>query len=140
MFSLIGRSFTGIRKLFSSNPDEIMTVAKGVGNWIDGQQFTAQEKSTANLKLLEHKLKWIAATQGMNLARRYLAILFAVNFLIAFQICLITTVVGFIFKIDITKLIDSIVDIVIAFQLGWAMVTILVFYFGKGIAESVKNK
>ena len=140
MFGLIKRSFTAIGGLFSSNPSEVMTVAKGIGGWIDGQQFTEQEQSEANLKLLDHKLKWIAATQGMNLARRYLAILFAMNFLISFQVCLIATVVGFVMELNVTTLVDAVVKIVGVFQIGWAMVTILIFYFGKGIAEGIKAK
>ena len=140
MFGLIKRSFTAIGGLFASNPSEVMDVAKGVGGWIDDLSFTEQEKSEANLKLLDHKLKWIAATQGMNLARRYLAILFAMNFLISFQVCLIATVIGFALELDVTTLVDAVVKIVGVFQIGWAMVTILVFYFGKGIAEGVKSK
>ena len=119
MFGLIKRSFTAIGGLFASNPSDVIGVAKGIGGWIDGQQFTEQEQSQANLKLLDNKLKWIAATQGMNLARRYLAILFALNFLISFQVCLIATVFGFLLDLDVAVLVDSVVKIVGVFQIGW---------------------
>ena len=140
MFKIIGRTFSAISNMFESNPNAIIDVAKGVGTWIDNSKFTEQEQSAANLKLLDRHLEWIAATQGMNLARRYLAILFALNFLISFQICLIAAVIGFISGRKVVDLIDAVVAIVGAFQIGWAMITIIVFYFGKGITEGVKNK
>lgn len=129
-----------IKSLFSSNTDEVMTVAKGVGGWIDGQQFTEQEKSEAGLKVLDWKLKWLAATQGMNLARRYLAIMFAINFIVTFQICLVSVVVGFWMDKEVKPLVDSIVGVVGVFQLGWIMVTIIVFYFGSRVIADIKGK
>ena len=70
--------FGFIKSLFTSSPDKVFEAAAGVGNWIDEQQFTEQEKSQANFKALDYKLKWLNATQGMNLARRYIAMMFCV--------------------------------------------------------------
>ena len=61
--------FGFIKGLFTSSPDKVFDAAAGIGNWIDGQQFTEQEKSEASFKALEYKLKWLNATQGMNFSQ-----------------------------------------------------------------------
>ena len=132
--------FGFIKSLFSSNTDKVLDMVSGVGGWIDGQQFTEQEKSEASFKVLEYKLKWLNATQGMNLARRYLAMMFCITFLSVFCLCIFCAVIGFSFGIDVSGLIDQIVKLSEAFKIGWVTLTIVVFYFGKGIAEGVMKK
>ena len=132
--------FGFIKSIFSSKPDQIFEAAAGVGNWIDEQQFTDQEKSQASFKALDYKLKWLNATQGMNLARRYIAMMFCITFLLSFAVCLISAVVGHWLNVDTTKVINAVISLCDAFKIGWITVTIIVFYFGKGIAENVKAK
>ena len=115
-------------------------MVSGVGGWIDGQQFTEQEKSAASFKVLEYKLKWLNATQGMNLARRYLAMMFCITFLLVFCLCLFSAVIGFYFGVDMTGLIDQVIELSEAFKIGWITMTIIVFYFGKGIVDGFSKK
>ena len=123
--------FGFIKSIFSSKPDQVFEAAAGVGN---------QEKSQASFKALEYKLKWLNATQGMNLARRYIAIMFCITFLLSFAVCLISAVIGHWLNVDTTKMINAVISLCDAFKIGWITVTIIVFYFGKGIAENVKAK
>ena len=134
--------FGFIKSLFTSSPDKVFDAAAGVGNWIDEQQFTEQEKSQANFKALDYKLKWLNATQGMNLARRYIAMMFCITFLLSFIVCLLSAVVGYWLNVNTTIMINAVIELCEAFKIGWITVTIIVFYFGKGIAENIgaKNK
>lgn len=125
-----------IKGLFTDKPSEVMEIAKGVGGWIDEQQFTEEEKSKAAFVALEYQLKWLNATQGMNTARRYLALMFSFVFLFTFMICVIAAIYGFTAGVEVKPLVDSVTAIVESYEVGWIVVTMIVFYFGKGIAES----
>lgn len=127
----------GIKSIFTGSPDKVLDMASGVGNFIDETFYTDEEKSNAKLKLFELKLKWLNATQGQNLARRYCAIMFGLNFIFTFQVAFISFVVGWWLGIDTKTLTIGIIDIVTAFQLGWIMIAIISFYFGK---EMIKPK
>ena len=132
--------FGFIKGLFTTSPDKVFDAAAGIGSWIDGQQFTEQEKSQANFKTLEYKLKWINATQGMNLARRYISMMFCVTFLLSFIICLLNVVIGHWLGIKTSDLVSTVIALCDAFKIGWITMTIIVFYFGKGIAENIGVK
>ena len=125
--------FGFIKNLFTSSPGKVFEAAVGVGNWIDEQQFTEQEKSQANFKALDYKLKWLNATQAM---------MFCITFLLSFAGCLLSAVVGHWLSVDTTKMINAVISLCEAFKIGWITVTIIIFYFGKGIAENIgaKNK
>jgi pheromone shutdown protein TraB len=114
-----------------TKPEKVLDMASGVGGWIDEQQFTDEEKSEFKLKLFEQKLRWLQATQGMNLARRFIALAFVGNFIVTFQLCLWTWFAGFIFEFETKVFLEGVVDLAVAFNVGWIMVTIVVFYFGK---------
>jgi hypothetical protein len=123
--------WAGVKSIFSSSPNKVLDMASGVGGFIDETFYTDQEKSEANFKLLDFKLKWLNATQGQNLARRYCAIAFGLNFILTFQICLAVVLYGFFTGIDTKIVIDNILSLVGTFQLGYIMITIIAFYFGK---------
>lgn len=131
--------WTGIKNVFSGNPDKVLDMASGVGKFVDESFYTDQEKAEANFKLLDWKLKWLNATQGQNLARRYCAMAFGINFILTFQVCLWTVVYGFYSGVDTTVLVNSIIDLVVKFQMGWIMVTIIAFYFGKEFLDRPKK-
>jgi len=58
--------------------DNVMKVASGIGGWIDGQQFTDQERATMNMEMLGYYGKFMESTVGENtqrsITRRDLAI------------------------------------------------------------------
>lgn len=127
--------WTGIKTIFSSSPDKALDAAKGVGNFIDESFFTDQEKSEAHMKLLDWKLRWLHATQGMNLARRVLSYMFCGTFIGTFILCIISLLMGHFLGQDVMPLIDKIIELAEAFKLGYITITIVVFYYGKGILE-----
>ncbi|MDB4302171.1 hypothetical protein N9924_01250 [bacterium] len=131
----------GIASVFSSSPDKVLDMAGGVGEWINNANFTEEEQSKANQKLLEWKLKWMNATQGQNLARRYCAIMFGVNYILSFQVCLWALLVDFV-KSDTmiaTEFVNTVIDLALSFQMGWIMLSIISFYFLKEGVPTMKN-
>lgn len=130
---MIGSIFSGISSIFSSSPDKVIDMVSGVGTWINDANFTDEEKSKANQKFLDFKLKWVNATQGQNLARRYCALIFGLNYIVTFQACLWSLFADFVSSEIITAdiFVSSVVDLAVAFKLGWIMVAIISFYFLK---------
>jgi len=124
---------SGIRSLFGGNQEKTLDMVGGIGEFIDESFHTDEEKSNAKIKLLDLKIKWANATQGQNLARRYCAMAFGLNFIFTFQICVFLAVYGFFTGIKVSKTIESIIGLASAFQLGYIMLTIITFYFGKEI-------
>jgi hypothetical protein len=129
-FKLLGSVF--FPKLFDS-PEQVMDVAKGVGNWIDEQQFTPEEKSKAQFMAFEQHLKFLEATQGMNKARRYLAVLYSTTFCFTFVLCVLLTLYGFFTGdfTDVDKVIQRIADLAAAYSIGYVAIAIVGFYFYK---------
>jgi len=152
--SVFSAVWTGVKTIFGANPEKGADMLSGVGSFIDESFYTEQEKSEAAIKVLDFKLKWMNATQGQNLARRYCAIMFGLNFIFTFQVGLMLIVYGHFTDIepssiidcvqiatisDTKKVIDSIIELVTSFQLGWIMLAIIGFYFGKEFTSSNKK-
>jgi len=97
---------------------------------IDDMHTSTEEevkaKGDARVQLLQ-------AYQPFKLAQRYLALMFAFTFLLCFAITLGMTLAG---KGDI----DGVKAILGDFWIGEIMLIIVGFYFGGGLAESVKSK
>lgn len=76
----------------SKGADNVMKVASGVGGWIDGMNFTEQEKAEYNGKMIEAAGKFMEQTVGENtersITRRQLALL-----VIRFELILLSLVV-----------------------------------------------
>ena len=123
--------FTAVKAIFGSSPEKVYDVAAGVGGFIDESFYTDEEKAQAHFKLLEHKLKWINATQGQNLARRYCAIFFGLNFILTFQACLFMLIYGYFSGADVDPFVNGVIELASAFDVGLIMLTIIGFYFGK---------
>ena len=49
--------------------DNVMKVASGIGNWIDEQKFTEEEKAKFNLTMVEHYAQFMQSTVGENTQR-----------------------------------------------------------------------
>ena len=89
---------------------------------IDALVFTPQEKSEAKLELLKHY-------EPFKIAQRYLAIMFAGQFLITFNVCLVLTLMGN------HAMVTSVLSLVVAFSLGEIMLVIVGFYFLGGVVS-----
>lgn len=116
----------------SENASKTLDIAdkaiSGIGSWIDGKDFTAQEKAQMWGKAVDSHLDLIKATQNENgvrsVTRRYLA----------WGVALFTLFwasVGMIFAIlDEEKIVNNMIAVAEAFYLGLAFLAVMGFYFG----------
>lgn len=118
--------------LFSA-PEIVAKTADAIINTGDALVFTEEERSRANMKKLEWVLKFHEASKGSNIARRWIAIVVT----IAFVILVLTTAICILVGWDIKgKLLLSL----LADTLVIPMSMIFAFYFGTAIVrEFPKN-
>jgi len=91
---------------------------------IDNAFYTNEEKAKQKVEILK-------ASEPFKLAQRYLALMFGFNFTIAFLIALIFSILG--------RDIGPILKVVVAFNLGSIILAIVVFYFGGGTINSLRE-
>lgn len=103
-------------------------IEKGL-DLIDDAWTTEEEARDSKLNAKERLLKSYAP---FKVAQRYLAVLFAVNFLASFWVAVL------LWAFD--KDMKGFIDIMEVFNVGWIMTTIVLFYFGGGLAESIRRK
>lgn len=63
-----------LKRLFA-RPEDGTKIIDGAVKGLDALVFTEEERSRANSKLSEWYLKYLAATEGQNLARRLIAVI-----------------------------------------------------------------
>jgi hypothetical protein len=111
------------------------TVEKGldmVSSGLDALVFTDQEKTVANQKVLDWKLKWIAATGPQSVARRVISYIivglwaYVLMLAVHFHILGFTKEAEFLFK-------------VLRDVLHWPFITIIGFYFAAHIVRANKK-
>ena len=93
--------------------------------------FTSEEE--ARESKTEAKIKLLNAYAPFKVAQRYLALMFGATFLISFFLVLVMTLGSWGNVDNVYKIIDE-------FMIDWIMTAIVTFYFGGGLAESVKRK
>ena len=64
-----------IFKRIFAKPEDVSKVVDGAVKGLDKIFFTKEEKAEANQKLSDWYLKYLAATDGQNLARRFIAMI-----------------------------------------------------------------
>jgi hypothetical protein len=80
----------------------------------------------------QNKINLMNAYAPFKVAQRYLAIMFGLNYILAFWVA-----VGlWIFNKDM----QGFIDIMTAFNIGWIVTAIVMFYFGGGMAEGAISK
>jgi hypothetical protein len=79
------------------------------------------------------KIDLMQAYAPFKLAQRYLALMFTVTYLLCFAITLGMTLYG-------QGNIDGVRDVLNEYYVGEIMLTIIAFYFGGGLVESMKVK
>ena len=72
----------------------------GIVSGLDAMVFTDEEKSQASMKVLDFKLKYAEATQGMSISRRVIAFTLCAAWLL---LVLITVGIGLFFGGDSTE-------------------------------------
>ena len=97
---------------------------------IDNMHTSTEEQVKAQS---DARVDLLKAYQPFKLAQRYLALMFTFTFLICFAITMGMTLAG---KGD-TEAVKSVLS---EFWIGEIMLLIVGFYFGGGLAESVKRK
>ena len=120
-------------KIFGNNE----VVKKGM-NLIDEAFYTDDEKDTNKIEKIKQKIEIIKSYEPFKLAQRYIAVIVLINFTIAFQTCLILTVVN----ITTSQNYDlkSIFELLNVFNISTIMIVICSFYFGGGAIESWRKK
>lgn len=120
-------------KIFGNNE----VVKKGM-NLIDEAFYTDDEKDSNKIEKIKQKIQIIKAYEPFKLAQRYIAVIVLINFTIAFQTCLILTVVN----ITTSQNYDlkSIFELLNVFNISAIMIVICTFYFGGGTIESWRKK
>lgn len=98
---------------------------------IDKIFYTEEEKAETRLKMGDIWLKTQEALAGessaRSVSRRIIAWSVVWHTLLAFDVCLLLVI------FDKEEKIKSVVELVGIFQLGWAFVAVIVFYFGTHI-------
>ena len=102
------------------------TVSKGM-DLIDDLWETDAEKRESKTQA---KIQLMNAYAPFKIAQRYIALMFTGVFLACFVICLGFVLTGHGNTEDIIMVMDQ-------FNIQWAMMTILLFYFGGGMVESI---
>lgn len=126
--------FSAVKSLFGGNDksgkvaDFAMDSVKEIGNWIDEKDFTPEEKSKAYAESAKNYLEFIKLTVNENslrsVTRRWLAwgivgyILFWGSVMMVYAIN------------DKDTVVDKMIRIVEALNLGWAFVAVCTLYFG----------
>ena len=113
----LGGSKFDVNKAFS-------TIAKGVGNL----SLPPQEAA-------ELTAEFAKSTQSENSerskARRFIAKVIVINTIVYFWVCFIVYIIGL--------NVQPLIDLFLAFKLGWAFVTTIVFYLGGYYAKMMKS-
>ena len=97
---------------------------------IDDAWETDAEKTQGKA---DAKINLLKAYAPFKLAQRYLALMFAFTFLFSFFLVLGMTLAGN----GETEAVFTVLD---HFKIGWIMTTIVLFYFGGGLVESIGRK
>jgi len=94
------------------------------------------KKFPTDIDVLEAKTKaktdLMTAYAPFKVAQRILAIMFASVFLSCFVLSLVYVLNG--------KDANAIIGVIQAYKIDWVMTSIILFYFGGGLAESIKRR
>lgn len=104
------------------------TVVDGAVNGLDKLFFTAEEKSEASAKVAEWYLRYLAATQPQNLARRLLALIVA----LLWALLILTGVVAWPLNREFSLFVFSVLTDVVAVPFAG----IMAFYFATHIVRT----
>ena len=103
-------------------------ISKGL-ELLDDAFESDEEKRESKTKA---KIDLLTAYAPFKVAQRYLALMFGATYLFSFFLTLVMTLAG----IGET---ESVFNLLEQFKIAWIMIAIVTFYFGGGLAESVKK-
>ena len=132
------KAVLGFREGSSKSQDNVMEVARGVGTWIDNQQYTDQEKAEDAAAVSASLITFLQTTVGENtqrsLTRRNIAIWIIRCEIWFFVMSAITYPLNerwseYLFKI---AGFDT--------PMGWATMTVLIFFFGNYALRTIQGR
>jgi len=113
----------------------ILSTIFGSGDVIAKGLDLIDDIHTSDVEMIEAKTKaktdLMTAYAPFKIAQRYLAVMFGGTYIISYIMVIIMT-----FTAKDTTAIQSVLS---EFQIDWIMLSIVMFYFGGGLAESVKG-
>lgn len=128
MFAILG-------KIFGSD-----TVLKKAGDLIDDAFYTdseeAEDKKEMQKYKAEHRIKLMEAYAPFKVAQRYIAF----GFVFIFLFVMINGIIGTLYGFVPMQNVDKARDFADKMWLGEIVLMIVSFYFGGGLAESIKRK
>lgn len=100
---------------------------------IDDAFYTDSEKAEDKQKAIEGKgkakINLLNAYAPFKVTQRYLALMFGGMFVVSFFLVLSMTLAGY--------NVAPVFKVMEEFKVGWVMMTIVMFYFGGGLVESI---
>jgi len=91
---------------------------------------------TSDTEMIEAKTKaktdLMTAYAPFKIAQRYIALMFGATYIVTYFLVIIMMFMG--------KNVDAVKGILSEFQIDWIMLSIVMFYFGGGLADSVMKK
>ena len=121
--SIFGGSDTAEKTL-----DLVGDTVKGIGGFIDEQQFTPEERSKAAGEAVTAHLELMKVVANENstrsVTRRWLAWGITGFILVWASIAMVFAILS---KYDI---VDSMLSVIVSFNLGWTFLAVIGFYFG----------
>jgi len=114
----------------------ILSKIFGSGDVINKGMDLIDSFHTSDTEMIEAKTKaktdLMTAYAPFKIAQRILATLFAVTYISTYVLVIIMTFQG--------QNVEAVKGILQEFQIDWIMLSIVMFYFGGGLAESVMKK
>ena len=114
----------------------ILSTLFGSGDVITKGLDLIDDAYTSDVEMLEAKTKAKAdlmlAYAPFKIAQRYLALMFGGTYISTYITVIVMTFLG--------KDVTGVQGILAEFQIDWIMLSIVMFYFGGGLADSVMKK
>ena len=114
----------------------VLSTIFGSGDVISKGMDLIDSFHTSDTEMIEARTKaktdLMSAYAPFKIAQRILATLFAVTYISTYVLVIIMTFQG--------QNVDAVKDILGEFQIDYIMLSIVLFYFGGGLAESVMKK
>jgi len=126
--SIFSKVFGGDAK----TADSIISNGKEI---IDGLHFSKEEKSAASLKAFELWTKFMEATSGQNLARRYIAMIVFGLWSLLTVVLVLMAILASIFAYE-NPPHEPIIEILMEMRVTEITLMIAAFYFGKHLITS----
>tara|TARA_R110000787_G_scaffold180427_2_gene292559 strand:+ start:1235 stop:1588 length:354 start_codon:yes stop_codon:yes gene_type:complete len=114
----------------------ILNTIFGSGDVITKGMDLIDSFHTSDTEMVEAKTKaktdLMTAYAPFKIAQRYLALMFGGTYITTYVLVIVMTFIG--------KDVSAVKGILSEFQIDWIMLSIVMFYFGGGLADSVMKK